>query len=107
MSCYYLDIARRVNSKMAGHELGQAANTDALKWMPGRCGQARSLSVDDQTPKHFDLELHSGLFYECACPDCVCTYQCLASISGKLDITRRVNSKMAGDEHGQAANSDA
>ena len=37
----------------------------------------------------------------------VLTYQCLASISGKLDIGRRVNSKMAGDELGQAANSDA
>ena len=68
---------------------------------------ARSLCVGDQKLFNFALELHGGLFYECACPDCVCTYQCLASISGKLDITRRVNSKMAGDEHGQAANSDA
>ena len=73
--------------------------------MPGRCARARSLSVGDQRPKHFDLELHSGLFYECGSPDCVWTYQFLASISGKLDIARRVNSKMAGDELGQAANS--
>ena len=45
------------------------------------------------------------MFYECGSPDCVLTYQCLARISGKLDIDRRVNSKMAGDELGQAANS--
>ena len=75
--------------------------------MHGRCAPARSLSVCDQTLFNFDLELHSGLFYECGSPDCVFTYQCLASISGKLDIGRRVNSKMAGDELGQAANSDA
>ena len=56
---------------------------------------------------NFDLELHSGLFYERGSPNSVSTYQCLASISGKLDIARRVNSKMAGDELGQAANSDA
>ena len=47
---------------------------------------------------NFDLELHSGLFYECGSPDRVWTYQLLASISGKLDIARPVNSKMAGDE---------
>ena len=75
--------------------------------MHGRCAQARSLSVCDQKLFDFDLELHSGLFYECGSPDCVLTYQCLASISGKLDIARSVNSKMAGDEHGHAANSDA
>ena len=74
--------------------------------MPGECAPARSLSVGDQTPKHFDLELHSGLFYECGSPDYVCTYQCLASISGKLAIARRVNSKMAGDELWEAAISD-
>ena len=56
---------------------------------------------------NFDLKLHSALFYECGSPDSVWTYQCLASISCKLDIARRVNSKMAGDELGQAANSDA
>ena len=55
----------------------------------------------------FYLELHSGLCYECGSPNSVWTYQCLASISGKLDIARSVNSKMAGDELGQAANSDA
>ena len=75
--------------------------------MPGRCAPARSLSVDDQTLFNFDLELHSGLFYECGSPDIVWTYQCLARISGKLDIPRRVNSKMAGDELGQPANSGA
>ena len=73
--------------------------------MPGRCAPARSLSVVDQKLFNFDLEFHSGLFYECGSPDCVLTYQCLASISGKLDIARRVNSKMAGVELGQAANS--
>ena len=73
--------------------------------MPGRIALARSLSVDDQRPKHFDLELHSGLFYECSSLNSVWTYQSLASISGKLDIARGVNSKMAGDEFGQAANS--
>ena len=73
-----LDIARRVNSEMAGDELGLAANSDALKWMPWRCARARSLSVCDQ--KLFNLELHSGLFYECGSLDCVLTYQCLASI---------------------------
>ena len=56
---------------------------------------------------NFDLELHSGLFYECGSPDSVWTYQCLASISGKLDIGLRVNSKKAGNDLGQAANSDA
>ena len=56
---------------------------------------------------NFDLELHSGLCYDCGSPNSVWTYQCLASISGKLDIARSVNSKMAGDELGQAANSDA
>ena len=53
--------------------------------------------------QHFDLELHSGLFYECVSPDSIWTYQFLTSISGKLDIARRVNSKMSGDELGQAA----
>ena len=62
--------------------------------MHGRCARARSLSVCDQKLFNFDLELHSGLFYECGSPDCVLTYQCLASISGKLDIARSVNSKM-------------
>ena len=75
--------------------------------MLGRCARARSLSVGDQKLFNFDLELHSGLFYECGSPDSVWTYLFLASISGKLDIARRVNSKMAGDELGQAANSDA
>ena len=75
--------------------------------MPGRCARARSLSVGVQTLFNFDLELHSGLFYECGSPHCVWTYQFQASISNKLDIDRRVNSKMAGDELGQAANSDA
>ena len=59
----------------------------------------------DQKPFNFDLEFHSGLFYECGSPDSVWTYQCLASISGKLDIALPVNSKMAGNELGQAANS--
>ena len=54
-----------------------------------------------------DLEFHSRLFYECGSPDCVWTYQYLASISGKLDIARRVNSKVAGDKLGQGANNDA
>ena len=71
--------------------------------MAGRCAQARSLSVCDQKLFNFDLELHSGLFYECGSPNSVWTYQCLASISGKLN--RLVNSKMAGDELGRAANS--
>ena len=75
--------------------------------MPGRCARARSLSVGDQTLFNFDFELHSGLFYECGSPDCVWNYQYLASISGKLEIARRVNSKMAGDDLGQAAISDA
>ena len=75
--------------------------------MPGRCARARSLSVGDQKLFNFDLELHSGLFYQCGSPDCVWTYQCLASISGKLDIARRVKFKISGDELGQAANSDA
>ena len=65
----------------------------------------RSLCVGDQKLFNFALELHSALFYECGSPDSVWTYQCLPSISGKLDIARRVNSKMAGDELGQAANS--
>ena len=69
--------------------------------MPGRCARARSLSVCDQKLFNFDLELHSGLFYECGSPDCVLTYQCLARIPGKLDIGPRVNSKMAGDELGR------
>ena len=73
--------------------------------MPGRSAPARSLSVGDQRPKHFDLELHSGLFYEYGSPNSVWICQSLASISGKLDIARGVNSKMAGDEFGQAANS--
>ena len=47
---------------------------------------------------NFDLELHSGLFYECGSPDSLWTYQLLASISGKLDIAVPMNSKMAGDE---------
>ena len=59
----------------------------------------------EQKSLNFDLELHSGLFYECSSPDSVWTYQFLASVSGKLDIARRVNSKMAVDELGQAANS--
>ena len=50
-----LDIPPRVNSKMAGHELGQPANSDALKWMPGRCARARSFSVGDQRPKSFQF----------------------------------------------------
>ena len=75
--------------------------------MPGECAPARSLNVGDQTPKHFDLELHSGLFYEYGSPNSVWNYQCLASVSGKLDLVRRVNSKMARDELGQAANSEA
>ena len=75
--------------------------------MPGRCARARSLSVGDQKRFNFDLELLSALFYECGSPDCVWTYQFLANISGKLDIARRVHSKMAGDEIGQAAISDA
>ena len=49
----------------------------------------------DQTFFNFDLELHSGLFYEFGSPDSVWTYQVLASILGKLDIALRVNSKMA------------
>ena len=61
----------------------------------------------EQKSLNYDLELHSGLFYECSSPDSVWTYQCLASISGKLDIARRVNSKMAGNDIGQAANGDA
>ena len=65
------------------------------------------MSVDDQRPKHFDLELHSGLFYECGSPDYVLTCQCLPSISGNLDIARRLNSKMAVVELGRAAISDA
>ena len=35
---------------------------------------------------------------------CVWTYQCLASISGKLDEVRRENTKMAGNELRQATN---
>ena len=69
--------------------------------MPGRCASARSLSIVDKTLFNFDLEFHSGLFYECGSPDCVWTYQCLASIA------RQMNSNMAGDELGQAVNSDA
>ena len=65
---------------MTGDELGQAANSDALKWMHGRCAPARSLSVCDQKLFDFDLEFHSGLFYECGSPDCVWNYQCLASM---------------------------
>ena len=65
-----------------------------------RCAHARSLSVGDLQLFNFDLELHSGLLYECGS-------QCLASISGKQDIARRVKSKMDGDELGEAANSDA
>ena len=42
----------------------------------------------DQNILNFDLELHSGLFYECGSPDRVWTSQFLASISGKLDIAR-------------------
>ena len=61
-----------------------------------------ALLTKDPTFLNFDLELHSGLFYYCCSPDCVWTDQCLASISGKLDITQRVNSKMAGDKLGQA-----
>ena len=56
--------------------------------MPGECAPGRSLSVGDQRPKHFDLELHSGQFYDVVSPDCVLTYQCLASISGKLQIAQ-------------------
>ena len=73
--------------------------------MPGRCARARALIVVGKTLFNFDLELHSGLFDECGSPDSVWNYQCLASISGKLDIARRVNSKMAGNDIGQAANS--
>ena len=62
--------------------------------MAGRCAQARSLSVCDQKLFNFDLELHSGLFYEYGSPNSVWTYHCQASISGKLDIARSVNSKM-------------
>ena len=65
------------------NELGQATNSVSKKWMPGRCAPA-ALSVDDQTLFNFDLELHSGLFYECGSPDIVWTYQCQARISGKL-----------------------
>ena len=54
--------------------------------MPGRCAPQRSLSVADKNLFNFDLELHSGLFYECGSPDSVWTYQFLASISGKLEI---------------------
>ena len=68
--------------------------------MPGRCAPARSLSVVDKTLLNFDLDLHSRLFHECGSPDSVWTYQFLSSISGKLDIARRVNPKMAGDEMG-------
>ena len=68
--------------------------------MPGRCARARSLTL---VTKHFQfyLKLHIGLFYECDSPDSVWTYQCLASISGKLGIARRVNSKMAGTNSGK------
>ena len=45
------------------------------------------------------------MFYECGSPDSVWIYQFLTSISGKLDIARRVNSKKAVDELGQAAKS--
>ena len=65
------------------------------------------MSVDDQKLFNFDLELHSGLFYECSSPDSVWSFQCLASMSGKIDVARRLNYKMAGDELGQAANSEA
>ena len=66
------------------------------------------MCVGHQILCNFDLELHSGLlFCECGSPDFVWTCQRLASISGKLDIARGVISKMAGDELGQAANSDA
>ena len=61
----------------------------------------------DQKLFSFELEIHSGLVYECVNPDRVWTNQCMASISGKLDIARQVNSNMAADELGQAANSDA
>ena len=71
---------------MAGDELGQAADSDARKWMPGRCAPARSFSVGDQKHFSFELKLHSGLFYDHGSPHSVWTYQCLASISGKLDI---------------------
>ena len=63
------------------------------------------MHVGDLKLFNFDLELQSGQFCECGSPDSVWTYQSLASISGKLDIARRVNFKMAGDELGQAANS--
>ena len=65
------------------------------------------LLTKNQTLSNCDLQLHSVLFYERASPHSVWTYQCLASISGKLDIARRGYSNMAGDELGQAANSDA
>ena len=65
------------------------------------------MSVDDQKLFNFDLEFHSGMFYECGNPDSVRSFQCLTSMSGKIDVARRLNSKMAGDEIGQAANSDA
>ena len=57
--------------------------------------------------KDQNILLHSGLFYEYGSPNSVWTCQCLASISGKLDIARRVNSKMAVVELGQAGNRDA
>ena len=83
-----LDIGRRVNSKMAGDELGQAANSDAKKMdaskkmdgLPGRCARATSLCVDNQKLFNFDLELHSALFYECGSQDCVFGFD--LSVSG-------------------------
>ena len=59
--------------------------------------------VGDLKLFNFDLVLEIGLFYECGSPDSVWTYQSLARISGMLDIPRRVNSKMAGDEIPQAS----
>ena len=65
------------------------------------------MSAADKKLFNFDLVLYSGLFYECSSPGSVWTDQYLASVSGKLGIARRVNSKLAGDEHGKAASSDA
>ena len=63
-----------MNSKMAGDELGQAANSDAGKWH-WRCALASSLNVVNKKLFNFDVELHSELFYESGCTDCVWTYQ--------------------------------
>ena len=36
--------------------------------------------VGDLKLFNFDLELHTGLFYECGSPDIVWTYQCLVKM---------------------------